>query len=54
MIDDDEDVDADDVESDVGDYHCDNDFLMSAESIIVRCIGGLFCAENDVSDDEDA
>ena len=48
-------MDADDVESDGdGDHDCDDDFLRSAEIIIVRYIGGLFCAENDVSDDEDA
>ena len=51
---DEDEEDADDVESDDGDRDCDNDFLRSAESIIVRYIGGLFCAENDVSDDEDA
>ena len=32
----------------------DNDILKSGESIIVSSIGGLSCAENDVSDDEDA
>ena len=37
-----------------GDCDCDNDFLRPAESFIVRCIGSLCCAENDVSDDEDA
>ena len=49
---DDEDVNADDVESD-GDCDCDIDFLTSAERIILRCIGGLSRAENDVSDDEE-
>ena len=48
-----DDVKSDDVESDDGDCDCDNDFLRSAESFIVRCIGGLSCAENDVSDDDE-
>ena len=48
-----EDEDVDHVGSDDGDCDCDNDFLRSAESFIVRCIGGLSCAENDVSDDDE-
>ena len=48
-------VDADDVKSDDGDHAV---IMISSGqqrvSLIVRCIGGPSCAENDVSDDEDA